>query len=353
MDKKRYVWVLLTMAFLIILSCSGCSLHPESSFDRSGVAMDTTVSLRASGKEAKEAVDEGFDRLNQLDKLAGHNEDSDVSRINAAAGKAYVQVDPAIYEMIEYAKEYSAKSQGEWDITVGVMTNLWRIGNDDQHVPSADEISQALMKVNYKDILLRPEDHSVMLAKPGMAIDLGGVAKGYAVDEIRKIYEKHHIESGLINLGASSMYAVGKTTKGKPWRIGIKHPRSDDDKSFLGIVSIENQALSTSGDYERYFIQDGVRYHHIFDPRTGYPARSGVMSDSVVIDGSVPHAGMLSDMMTTIVFVLGPQKGMELASSMEGVNCEITGSDNAVYMTQGFADNFSDLNSDFHLSDSE
>lgn len=151
--------------------------------------MDTTVSLRASGKEAKEAVDEGFERLNQLDKLAGQNEDSDVSRINAAAGKAYVQVDPAIYEMIEYAKDYSAKSQGEWDITVGVMTNLWRIGNDDQHVPSADEISQALMKVNYKDILLRPENHSVMLAKPGMAIDLGGVAKGYAVDEIRKIYE--------------------------------------------------------------------------------------------------------------------------------------------------------------------
>ena len=115
--------------------------------------------------------------------------------------------------MIEYAKDYSAKSQGEWDITVGVMTNLWRIGNDDQHVPSADEISQALMKVNYKDILLRPEDHSVMLAKPGMAIDLGGVAKGYAVDEIRKIYEKHHIESGLINLGDQLRYldACGKT----------------------------------------------------------------------------------------------------------------------------------------------
>ena len=200
MGKKRYVWVLLTMAFLIVLSSSGCTLHPESSFDRSGVAMDTSVSLRATGQEAKEAVDEGFERLAVLDKLAGQNEDSDVSRINAAAGKDYVKVDPAIYEMIEYAKDYSAKSQGEWDITIGVMTNLWHIGNADQHVPSPEEVSQALMKVNYKDILLRPEDHSVMLAKPGMAIDLGGVAKGYAVDEIRKIYEKHHIESGLINL---------------------------------------------------------------------------------------------------------------------------------------------------------
>ena len=253
--------------------------------------------------------------------------------------------------MIEYAKDYSAKSQGEWDITIGVMTNLWHIGNADQHVPSPEEVSRALMKVNYKDILLRPEDHSVMLAKPGMAIDLGGVAKGYAVDEIRKIYEKHHIESGLINLGASSMYAVGKTTKGKPWNIGIKHPRSDNNQDFLGIVAIENQALSTSGDYERYFIQDGVRYHHIFDPRTGYPAQSGVMSDSIVIDGSVPHAGMLSDMLTTIVFVLGPQKGLDLVHSMEGVDCEITGTDNAIYMTPGFRDHFSDLNADFHISE--
>ena len=216
MGKKRYVWVLLTMAFLIVLSSSGCTLHPESSFDRSGVAMDTSVSLRATGEEAKEAVDEGFERLAVLDKLAGQNEDSDVSRINAAAGKDYVKVDPAIYEMIEYAKDYSAKSQGEWDITIGVMTDLRHNGNAHQHVPSPEEVSQALMKVNYKDILLRSEDHSVMLAKSGMAIDLGGVAKGYAVDEIRKIYEKHHIESGLINLGASSMFAVDKTTKRKP-----------------------------------------------------------------------------------------------------------------------------------------
>ena len=182
MDKKRYVWVLLTMR------SSSSLVAPDAVCIRSLLLIGAVSPwirrspLQASGERSpkKQSGMKGFDRLNQLDKLAGQNEDSDVSRINAAAGKAYVQVDPAIYEMIEYAKEYSAKSQGEWDITVGVMTNLWRIGNDDQHVPSADEISQALMKVNYKDILLRPEDHSVMLAKPGMTIDLGGVAKGYA-----------------------------------------------------------------------------------------------------------------------------------------------------------------------------
>lgn len=313
--------------------------------------MDTTVSLRASGDNAKAAVDESFARIAELDKLASsQNPESDVSRINAAAGKDYVQVDPAIYEMISYSKEYSAKSGGEWDITVGVMTKLWDIGNADQRVPAPEEIASKLSLVSYKDILLRPEDHSVMLAKPGMVIDLGGIAKGYTVDEVRKIYEKYHIENGLINMGSSSMYAVGKNGKGQPWNIGIKHPRSDQKDNYLGIVSITNQALSTSGDYERFFIQDGKRYHHIFDPRTGYPADSGVMSDTIIIDPSVEHAGMLSDMLTTIVFVLGPQKGMALVNALPGVECEITGTDNTVYVTEGFKKQFSDLNGDFHES---
>lgn len=313
--------------------------------------MDTTISLRAtgSGDNAQKAVDESFTRIEQLDKLASSQRpDSDVSKINAAAGKDYVQVDPAIYEMIEYSKEYSAKSNGEWDITVGVITKMWDIGNADQHVPPQEDIQKALQLVNYKDILLRPEDHSVMLAKPGMAIDLGGVAKGYAVDEIRKIYDKYGIQKGLINMGASSMYAAGTNSKGTAWNIGIKHPRSDAKDTYLGIVSIEDQFLSTSGDYERFFIQDGKRYHHIFDPRTGYPADSGTMSDTIVINKDMPHAGMLSDMLTTIVFVMGPQKGLSFINGIDGIECEITGTDGTVYLTPGFKKQFSDLNPDFH-----
>lgn len=341
----------VSAAALIILGCSGCSSHPEQSFDKSGVAMDTTISLRATGSEAKEAVEEGFARVNELDKLASAQDpNSDVSRINAAAGVAYVQVDPAIYDMIAFSQEYSEKTGGLWDISVGVITKLWDIGNDDQHVPTQAEIDAALTKVNYKDILLRPEDHSVKLAKEGMSIDLGGIAKGFAVDEVRKIYAAHHIENGLINMGASSMYGVGKNSKGKAWNIGMKHPRSDEKNTYLGIVAIEDQALSTSGDYERFFIQDGKRYHHIFNPRTGYPADSGVMSDSIVIDGTVDHAGMLSDMLTTILFVAGPQEGLAFVQSLSGVNCEITGTDNAVYMSDGFKAHFSELNKDFHLA---
>lgn len=350
MHMNWKVWTrYMIAAFLLILSCSGCSLRPESSYNKSGMAMDTTISLRAEGENAKKAVDESFVRIAELDKLASaKNPDSDVSRINAAAGKNYVQVDPAVYEMIAYSCAYAEKSGGEWDITVGVITNLWNIGNADQHVPSQDEIDAALRVVNYRDIQLRPEDHSVKLAKEGMSIDLGGIAKGYAVDEIKKIYEANHIKNGLINMGASSMYAVGTNQKGTAWNIGIKHPRSDEADAYLGIVGIQDQYLSTSGDYERFFMQDGKRYHHIFDPRTGYPADSGVMSDTIVIQGDREHAGMLSDMLTTIVFVLGPARGMELIKGMDGVECEITGTDGTIYMTTGFKKQFSDMNKDFH-----
>ncbi|SDM85962.1 thiamine biosynthesis lipoprotein [Megasphaera paucivorans] len=351
MNRKRYIRLICLAVSIVMINCSGCSLRPEQSYDRSGIAMDTTISLKATGKEAKQAVDEGFAKIAELDSLASTtNPNSDVSRINEAAGKEYVQVDPAIYEMIAYSQQYSAKSQGEWDISIGPITTLWGIGTDQQHVPSDSEIAAALSKVNYKNIRLRSSDHSVMLAQPGMSIDLGGIAKGYAVDEVRKIYEAHHIEKGLINMGASSMYAVGTNKKGKPWNIGIKHPRSEKEGEYLGIVSIKNQALSTSGDYERFFIENGNRYFHIFDPRTGRPADSGIMSDTIIIDGSVEHAGMLSDLLTTAVFVLGPEKGRDLINDMDGVECEVTGTNGTVYVTDGFKKQFSDLNPDFHIS---
>ena len=135
MDLKRYARYLSMAALLIVMSCSGCSLHPEQSYNKSTIAMDTTIQLRAEGKEAKEAVEEGLERVHQLDSLASaQNPDSDISRINAAAGQSYVQVDPSVYEMIAIAKEYSEKTQGAWDISVGIITKLWDIGNDDQHV---------------------------------------------------------------------------------------------------------------------------------------------------------------------------------------------------------------------------
>lgn len=352
MGKKRYVAIWLVLSLFLLVGCSGCGIsHSEQFFDRSGVAMDTTISLRAAGGEAQQAIDESFASIEKLDRLAStNNPNSDVSKINRAAGKDYVSVDPMIYEMIALSKAYAAKSNGSFDITVGIFTRLWDIGNPDQHIPSPKSIRDNLQYVNYQDILLRPTDHAVKLAKSGMYIDLGGVAKGYAVDVVRDIYKRHHVQQGLINLGSSSMFALGKNAKQTEWNIGIKHPRSDEDGNYLGIIKIENQFLSTSGDYERYFIKNGVRYHHIFDPKTGYPARSGVISDSIIIQEDIPHSGILSDILTTVVFVLGPQKGLAFIQNMPGVECEITGENGILYMTEGFKQRTSDINQDFRLS---
>ena len=180
MNRRSYTKLFAVVSFTVLsLVCSGCNLRSEQSFDKNGIAMDTAIYLKATGDEAKEAVEESYARIQKLDELAGSQRpDSDVSRLRAAAGKEYIQVDPAIYEMISFAKDYSEKSQGAWDITTGAVTELWGIGTDKQHIPSDEEIAAAERLVNYKNILLRPGDHSVMLAEAGMSLDLGGIAKG-------------------------------------------------------------------------------------------------------------------------------------------------------------------------------
>jgi thiamine biosynthesis lipoprotein len=344
MKKLIYVVVLS----LIVLLCNACSNEQALHFEKSDIAMDTAVTLSADGPKAQQAVEESLQKLHELDEMASTEiATSDVARVNQAAGKDYVQVHPEIYKMVETSIAYSKKSNGVWDITVGPLIQLWGIGTDHARLPSQGEIAAKLALVGYKKIILRPADHSIMLRDPGMSIDLGGVAKGFASDEVLKIYKKYDIKNGLINLGASSLYAVGKNRKGQPWAIGLKHPRSDKDNDYLGIVKISDEALSTSGDYERFFIENGKRYHHILDPKTGYPADNGVMSDTVVINGSEPDNGMLSDIITTVLFVLGPQKGIEFLNNEPHISGEITGTDNKIYTADGFREKLFDLNKDF------
>lgn len=323
----------------------------DQPYEQTNTMMDTVITLKAYGPNAKAAVDESFKKVNELDKLASATiSTSDVSKINAAAGNGYVKVHPEIIKMIETSIKYSKLSGGAFDITTGPIINLWGIGTDKERLPSDSEIKAKLLLIGYSNISINESDSSVMLQKPGMAIDLGGLAKGFAADELLKIYDKYGIKKGLINLGASSIYAIGTNPEGSPWSVGIKHPRNDDSNTYLGIIKISNQALSTSGDYERYFIKNGKRYHHIINAATGYPADTGVMSDTIVIDNSVPDKNMIADILTTTVFVLGPEKGIQFADNIKGVSCQITTTDNKIYTTKGFKNKIMDLSSDFKFA---
>ena len=341
----------LAVCSLFCLSFSSCAYNSNKSYQKSNIVMDTPVTLSAYGANSQRAVDESFKMLEKLDDMASTTKNnSDISKINNASGMRYVKVHPEIIKMIEASIKCSKLSSGAFDITMGPIINLWGIGTDKERVPSDAEIKAKLSLVGYEKISINEKDNSVMLEKQGMGLDLGSIAKGFAADEVLKIYKKYDIKNGLINLGSSSIYAIGKNESGTPWSIGIQNPRSEKSDDYLGIIKIYNEALSTSGDYERYFIKNGKRYHHIMDPKTGYPSDSGVMSDTIVIQGNVTDNSMLADILSTTVFVLGPEKGVKLVESLPNVSCEVTGSDYKVYTSKGFKNKIEDLNGNFKFA---
>ena len=347
---KKNICIMI-VCLLFVLPLGACSVNNSDNnqvYEQSFIAMDTSMQLSAYGPNAKKAVDESIKKLNYIDDIASPTvKTSDVSKINNAAGKSYVKVSPEIIKMIVTSQKYSKISNGDWDITVGPLVNLWGIGTDKATKPSETQIKSKLPLVGYNKIKVNEKDSSVMLMEPGMAIDLGGIAKGFASDEVLKIYKKYNIQNGLINLGSSSIYALGKNVDGNSWSVGVKHPRSDDSANYLGIIKITNEGISTSGDYQRYFIKDGKRYHHILSPSTGYPVDNGVMSVTVIVDGSVPSNGMLADILSLTVFELGPEKGVKFINSIANVSCEVTTTDFKVYTSLKFKDKFSNLNKDF------
>lgn len=310
---RKIVWLGLLLAAILLTGCG-----QEKTTTQSELVMDTVATLTATGAESGQAVTEGLERLKEIDAAASPSASgSDLQKLADAAGTGeWISLHPEVFHMLEVSQEYSRKTAGAWDVTAGSLVQLWGIGTDKARVPSAAEIAAAKEKTGWQKLELQPETQSARLKEAGMRIDLGGIAKGFALDEVRRIYEKHGIKNGLINLGASSLYAMGRNEKGTEWRVGIRDPRSGEKDATLAVARISDQALSTSGDYARYFEQDGVRYPHILDPRTGSPARAGVRSDTIVVDGSISDAGMLSDLLTTAVFVLGAADGKAFLESL-------------------------------------
>ena len=323
---------------MLLILLSGCGRHQVQ---RHEMLMDTVATLSAEGPQAREAVDEGMERLRELDAMASPaGVDSDLQKLAESAGSGqWVPLHAEVYHMLEVSQEYSRRTDGAWDVTTGPLVALWGIGTEHAHVPSAEEIAQARARVGWQKLELQPETQSARLTESGMSLDLGGIAKGMALDEVRKIYDKHGIRNGLINLGASSLFALGNNDKGASWRIGIRHPRSSDPDTMLAVIPLSGQALSTSGDYERFFERDGIRYHHILDPKTGCPAESGLVSVTVLCEN-----GAWADALSTACFVLGPDGALALRDDLadQGTDFELilVTDDGRVLYTDGLADAF-------------
>jgi thiamine biosynthesis lipoprotein len=239
-----------------------------------------------------------------------------VTQINRAAGKEWIRISPETIQVIKKAQQISELSEGGFDITVAPITELWRKAREKKIPPSAEEVKEKLGLVNFKNIELNREG-KVYLKKKGMAIDLGGIAKGYAVDRAFDVLRSLGYKNLIVNAGGD--LRAGGLKNNQPWSIGIQNPR--EPKKILTRIPVSDMAVATSGDYERFLIYEGKRYHHIFNPRDGFPAEG---CQSVTI---VTKDGMTADGLATAVFVLGPEKGYSLCQKLDGVECLIVDKD--------------------------
>lgn len=303
--------------------------------------LGTVVQLKVYGSNGKIAVDEAVNRMNDIDnKMSVFKEHSEISMINQKAGISNVEVSKDTYFVVKEAVKYSELSEGGFDPTIRPVVELWGIGTDKVRVPSDNEICSRLKLVNYKDIVLNEKDRTIKLRNKGQSIDLGGIAKGYAADEVKSILIKNNIKSALIDLGGN-IYALGKKPDKTQWYIGVQNPFSKRGE-FVGFISIKNKSVVTSGNYERYFISNEKRFHHMIDPKTGYPSDSKIVSSTIISDYSIDGDGL-----STGVYIMGLDKSIKLIESINGIDAIFITENREVYITSGIKSKFKLVDENF------
>lgn len=302
-------------------------------FSKSYYILGTIISLKVCGINGEKVIDEAMDRLTEIDdKMSVFKVDSEITRINKNAGKLPQAVSTDTFYVIHKAISYSQLSEGAFDPTVRPIMNLWGIGTDHPKVPENRIINKAIKIVSYTDIILNENGFTVKLNHENQAIDLGAIAKGYAADEVKDIFLKNNVENAIIDLGGN-VYVLGNTPDGEMWNVGIQDPLKQRGK-VVGVIGLSNKSVVTSGGYERYFEEDGEIYHHIIDPRTGYPCTNGIISVTIISDFSID-----GDALSTCTYIMGLDKGLDLIESINGVEAIIIDKDNEIYTTSGIKKN--------------
>ncbi|MEW6674731.1 MAG: FAD:protein FMN transferase [Nitrospirota bacterium] len=292
--------------------------------------MDTlvTISVVSNSKDgAEKAIDAAFSEIEKLEKLLNFfSPDSEVSLINRNAGISEVKVSPDTLNILDKALSVSEKTDGAFDVTIGPVITLYDFHRKIK--PEEGRIKKNLPLVNYKELIINRNKSTAFLKKRGMLIDLGGISKGYATDRAVEVLKKTGINSGLVSV-AGDIKAFGLKPDGKPWNIGIRNPRAKgEEDDIMATIELKDMAISTSGDYERYFKLNGKRYHHLLNPKTGCPAK-GFQSVSIIT-----KEGVFTDAFSTGIFILGPEKGIKVLEAM-GFDGIIVDSNGKIYTTPG------------------
>ncbi len=326
--------ICVPMVCLFILA--GCTVIPASPpshlVERTTAAMGSDLRLTAWTSEEAGAVaafDEAFREVDRLeDLLSNWRQHSDVQRVNEAAGKHPVPVGTELRDVLSTARQVSEWTSGKFDVTFGVMSGLWKFDyqNQDGTIPDHNDVVRRRKLIDYRDLVVDERVGTVFLRREGMVVNLGGIAKGYAVDRARDILRRKGLHDFMIQFGGD-LYAAGHEGD-RPWRLGIQDPRGPANRIFA-TVDVSDSTFSTSGDYARSFIKDGRRYHHILDPATGEPAE-GCRSVTIMTGSAT-----VADGLSTGVFILGPEAGMALIEKLPDVQGVIVSAKNAVLISSG------------------
>lgn len=347
-NGKKYGVILL---FIIFITClySFFSLQNAGDTPKSktglflGTVINITIYDELSEHEFENICANIFKCLEEIeDKMSVNIEDSEISKINKNAGIQSVTVSPETFYVVNKGKYYCELSDGAFDITIGPLVNLWGIGSERANLPSKENISATIKHIDYNKVLLDEGNNSIYLMQDNMRLDLGAIAKGYAADVVRDYLIEKNVENAIINLGGN-IYALGSRANEDHWNIGIQNP-VEPRGAYVGIVHVSNKSVVTSGIYERYFMHEDKRYHHILSPFTGYPVENELASVSIVADQAIDGDGL-----STTTFSLGLKNGANLLETIEGVDAIFITKNNEVYITSGLKNNFTLKNSDFTL----
>lgn len=324
---KRLFCLVLSLLFL-----SGCAPYSGQEGETlQFIAMDTVMSVNVSdGNDgAAEAVQTLIYDLDAA--LSRTQENSEVSMLNSSAGMGNsVALSEDIFNLLEAAVAFSERTNGAFNPAIAPIMDAWGFTKDEKHVPSDEELQKLLPLLNLDALEL--ENGKALLSVKGMSLDLGAIAKGYAGDKATALLREFGVSSALVSLGGN-ITAIGTKPDGSGWRVAVRDPNNQE--GYLGIITLTDKTVSTSGGYERFFEQDGVIYHHIIDPKTGYPARSGLQSVSVV-----SASGTVADALSTALFVMGEEDALALWRASDDFEAVLVRDDGVVLVTEGLENVF-------------
>jgi len=321
--KKICIIVICLIFLTFTAACGQAKPLKETRF-----LLDTVIEITIYDKDSQKIMEELFELIKEMEnKYSRYIEGSEISKINNSPG-TFVKVSEDTLDLISQGLYFGTLSDGLFDISIGPLIDSWGINQENPKVPSQAEIDSAKERIDFRNIKINRENMTVSI-EDGMSIDTGAVAKGFITDRLVSFLREKNVKSALLNLGGN-LYMHGTKPDGSDWKIGVRDPYGLQG-DYIAIISLKDMSVVTSGIYERYFEADGKRYHHILNPKTGYPEDNELASVSIISPSSTTCDGL-----STTCFLLGLKDGMELIESLDNTEAIMITRDKKIYLSSGF-----------------